>query len=113
MSGLGRPDRLMKANGRTMSMHADEDSDEVVVPAKRSNKEDLVLGGDRGGKGLAQGERRSRPAAVRTLSRDSRVDRIGIAVRQAARQSRECTVHRAAASHHHRAPEAKLPCAQA
>jgi hypothetical protein len=24
-----------------MSMHADEDSDEVVVPAKRSNKEDL------------------------------------------------------------------------
>ena len=40
-----------------MSMHADEDSDEVVVPEKRSNKEGFALGGDRGGKGLAQGKR--------------------------------------------------------
>src|SRR6516165_842378 len=30
-----------EGEGRTMSMHADEDSDEVVVPVKRSNKEGL------------------------------------------------------------------------
>jgi hypothetical protein len=29
----GMPDRLMKAKGRTMSMHADEESDEVVLCA--------------------------------------------------------------------------------
>ena len=37
----GMPDRLMKAKGRTMSMHADEESDEVVLPVKRSNNEGL------------------------------------------------------------------------
>ena len=59
-----------------MSMHADEDSDEVVVPAKRSNKEDLILGGDRGGKDLAQGKRR--PAHRGPDTEPGRcVDRIG------------------------------------
>jgi hypothetical protein len=31
----------MKTKGRTMSMHADEESDEVVLPVKRSNNEGL------------------------------------------------------------------------
>ena len=36
----GMPDRLMKAKGRTMSMHADEESDEVVLCAgQRINQE--------------------------------------------------------------------------
>ena len=36
----GMPDRLMKAKGRTMSMHADEESDEVVLCAgQRMNQE--------------------------------------------------------------------------
>ena len=41
-----------------MSMHADEESDEGIVPMKRSNNEGLPSGGDRGGKDLAQGKRR-------------------------------------------------------
>ena len=35
----GMSDRLMKAKGRTMSMYANEESDEGVVPMKRSNNE--------------------------------------------------------------------------
>jgi RNA-directed DNA polymerase len=69
-----------------MSMHADEDSDEVVVPVKRSNKEDLSSAEIVEGRTSPEGNG-SQAAAVRTLSRDAAS--IGLAaVRQAARQSR-------------------------
>src|SRR3954463_6847730 len=38
VSGSSRPDRLEKASSYTSSMHADGESDEQVVPAKRSNE---------------------------------------------------------------------------
>src|SRR5260370_32381527 len=48
-----------EGKSRTMSMHADEESDEGVVPVKRSNNEGLSSAEDRGGKDLARGERRA------------------------------------------------------
>jgi len=38
VSGSSTPDRLEKATSYTISMHASGESDEQVVPAKRSNK---------------------------------------------------------------------------
>src|SRR5262249_40228124 len=38
VSGSSTPDRLEKATSYTSSMNADGESDEQVVPAKRSNK---------------------------------------------------------------------------
>src|ERR1700680_1093816 len=70
-----------------MSMHADEDSDEVVVPAKRSNKEDLSLAEIVEGRASPKGNG-SQPAAVRTLSRKAASTGLA-AVRQAARESRD------------------------
>ena len=40
VSGGSRPDRLEKATSSTTSMHAGGESDEQVVPAKRSNNEE-------------------------------------------------------------------------
>src|SRR5713101_6419252 len=40
VSGSGTPDRLEKATSYTTSMHARGESDEQVVPAKRSNNEE-------------------------------------------------------------------------
>src|SRR6516165_6832331 len=69
-----------------MSMHADEESDEGVVPMKRSNKE--------GVSSAETGEGRTSPkgngggtAAVRTQRRDTASNGL-IAVRQAARQNK-------------------------
>jgi RNA-directed DNA polymerase len=69
-----------------MSMHADEDSDEGIVPMKRSNNE--------GVSSAETGEGRTSPkgngggtAAVRTLRRDTASNGL-IVVRQAARQSK-------------------------
>jgi RNA-directed DNA polymerase len=69
-----------------MSMHADEESDEGVVPMKRSNNE--------GGSSAETGEGRTSPkgnggetAAARTLRRNTASNGL-IAVRQAARQSK-------------------------
>src|SRR5215468_8566502 len=45
-----------EGRSRTPSMYADEKSDEVVVPRKRSNKGKATSGGGRGGKGLTRGE---------------------------------------------------------
>lgn len=70
-----------------MSMHAEEDSDEVVVPAKRSNKEDLSLAEIVEGRTSPKGNG-GQPAAVRTPSRDTASTGLA-AVRQAARQSRD------------------------
>src|SRR5499433_4146119 len=73
-------------NSRTMSMYADEDSDEGVVPMKRSNNE--------GASSAETGEGRTSPkgngggtAAARTLRRDTASNGL-IAVRRAARQSK-------------------------
>ena len=69
-----------------MSMHADEESDEGVVPMKRSNNE--------GVSSAETGEGRTSPkgnggetAAARTLRRDTASNGL-IAVRRAARQSK-------------------------
>jgi len=69
-----------------MSMHADEDSDEVVIPRKRSNKEHLCSAEIVEGRTSPKGNG-SQPAAVRTLSREAASNGLA-AVRQAARQSR-------------------------
>ena len=50
------PGRLGKAKSRTPSVHVDEKSDEVVVPAKRLNKGRQLPAEVVGGKGLTQGE---------------------------------------------------------
>src|SRR6185503_16431144 len=67
------PDRqagpVHEGNSRTMHMHADENSDGVIVPEKRPNKEGLPS------------------AAARTLRRDTASNGL-IAVRRAARQSK-------------------------
>ncbi len=70
-----------------MSMHADEDSDEVVVPAKRSSKEGLPLAEIVEGRASPKGNG-GQPAAVRTPSRGAASNGL-TAVRQAARQSRD------------------------
>ena len=70
-----------------MSMHADEDSDEVVVPAKRSNKEDLSSAEIVEGRASPKGNG-GQPAAVRTLSREAASTGLA-AVRQAAQQSND------------------------
>ena len=70
-----------------MSMHADEDSDEVVVPEKRSNKEGLPSAEIVEGRASPKGNG-GQATAVRTPSRGIASSRLE-AVRQAARQSRE------------------------
>ena len=64
----GMPDRLMKAKGRTMSMHADEESDEVVLPVKRSNNEGLSSAETGEGRASPKGNG-GQTAAARTLRR--------------------------------------------
>jgi hypothetical protein len=103
----GMPDRLMKAKGRTMSMHADEESDEVVLPVKRSNKEGLSSAETVEGRASPKGNG-GQTAAARTLHRDTASN--GLA---AVRREEDCTVHGTATSHHHRSPEAKLSRAHA
>jgi hypothetical protein len=70
-----------------MSMHADEDSDEVIVPVKRSNKEGLPSAEIVEGRASPKGNG-GQATAVRTPSRGIASNRLE-AVRQAARQSRD------------------------
>src|SRR6195256_3902010 len=53
------PDRqagpVHEGNSRTMNMHADENSDGVIVPEKRPEKEGLALGEGGGGRAPAKG----------------------------------------------------------
>jgi len=76
-----------EGEGRKMSMHADEDSDEVVVPVKRSNKEGLPSAEIAEGRASPKGNG-GQATAVRTPSRGIASSRLE-AVRQAARQSRD------------------------
>ena len=69
-----------------MSMHADEESDEGVVPVKRPNKEGLPLAEVVEGRTSPNGNG-GETAAVRTLRRDAASNGL-VAVRQAARQSK-------------------------
>src|SRR5947199_884084 len=92
----GMPDRLMKAKGRTMSMHADEESDEVVLPVKRSNNEGLSSAETVEGRASPKGNG-GQTAAAQTLRRDTASNGLA-AARRAARQSK--TVRFTALLHH-------------
>src|SRR6202011_3990389 len=67
-------------------MHADENSDGVIVPQKRPNKEGLPLAEAVEGRTPPNGNG-GETAAARTLRRDTASNGL-IAVRQAARQSK-------------------------
>ena len=86
----------MKAKGRTMSMHADEELDEVVLPVKRSNNEGLSSAETVEGRASPKGNG-GQTAAARTLRRDTASNGLA-AVRRAARQSK--TVRFTALLHH-------------
>ena len=92
----GMPDGLMKAKDRTMSMHADEELDEVVLPVKRSNNEGLSSAETVEGRASPKGNG-GQTAAARTLRRDTASNGLA-AVRRAARQSK--TVRFTALLHH-------------
>jgi group II intron reverse transcriptase/maturase len=70
-----------------MSMHADEESDEGIVPMKRSNKEGLPSAETVEGRASPE-ENGSQATAVRTPSRSTASSRLAV-VRQAARQSKK------------------------
>src|ERR1700704_3240948 len=76
-----------EGKSRTMSMHADEESDEAVVPVKRSNNEGLPSAEIVEGRTSPKGNG-GQTAAARTLRRGTASNGLA-AVRQAARQSRE------------------------
>src|SRR5437899_7393662 len=84
------PDRqagpVHEGNSRTMNMHADENSDGVIVPEKRPNKEGLPSAEAVEGRTPPKGNG-DETAAARTLRRDNASNGL-IAVRQAARQSK-------------------------
>src|SRR6516164_674852 len=107
------PDRqagpVHEGNSRTMNMYADENSDGVIVPEKLPNNRGLALGGGRGGKDPAQGKRR-RDGRGPDTAPGHRVERTDRRAPSGATEQ-ECTVHCAAASRHHRSPEAELPVA--
>ena len=79
-----------------MSMHADEESDEVVLPVKRSNNEGLSSAETVEGRASPKGNG-GQTAAARTLHRDTASNGLA-AVRRAARQSK--TVRFTALLHH-------------
>src|ERR1700751_5960009 len=79
-----------------MSMHADEESDEGVVPMKRSNNEGVSSAETVEGRTSPKGNG-GQTAAARTLRRDTASNGLA-AVRQAARRSK--TVRFTALLHH-------------
>src|SRR6202795_2839112 len=94
------PDRhagpVHEGNSRTMDMHADENSDGVIVPVKRSNKEDLSSAETVEGRTSPKGNG-GETAAARTQRRGTASNGLA-AVRQAARQGK--TVRFTALLHH-------------
>src|SRR5260370_14936934 len=84
------PDRqagpVHEGNSRTMNMYADENSDGVIVPEKRPNKEGLPSAEAVEGRTPPKGNG-GETAAARTLRRDNASNGL-IAVRRAARQSK-------------------------
>src|ERR1700689_3025901 len=75
-----------EGKSRTMSMHADEESDEGVVPMKRSNNEGVSSAETVEGRTSPKGNGGQTPAA-RPLGRDTASNGLA-AVRQAGRQSK-------------------------
>src|SRR5262249_3015717 len=75
-----------EGNSRTMNMHADENSDGVIVPEKRPNKEGLPSAEAVEGRTPPKGNG-GETAAARTLRRGTASNGL-IAVRRAARQSK-------------------------
>ncbi len=94
-----------------MSMHADEESDEEVVPVKRSNNEGLSSAETVEGRTSPKGERRSDGRGPDTAP-GYRVERAGSRAPSGA-TGQDCAVHGTAASHHHRPAEAELSRARA
>src|SRR6202162_785480 len=84
------PDRqagpVHEGNSRTMNMHADENSDGVILPEKRRNKEGLPSAEAVEGRTPPKGNG-GETAAARTQRRDTASNGL-IAVRRAARQSK-------------------------
>src|SRR5258708_35040770 len=74
-----------EGKSRTMSMYADEESDEGVVPMKRSNNEGVSSAETVEGRTSPKGNG-GQTAAGRTLRRDTASNGLA-ALRQAARQS--------------------------
>jgi RNA-directed DNA polymerase len=85
-----------EGKSRTMSMYADEESDEGVVPMKRSNNEGVSSAETVEGRTSPKGNG-GQTAAARTLRRDTASNGLA-AVRQAARRSK--TVRFTALLHH-------------
>src|SRR5260370_32360045 len=89
------PDRqagpVHEGNSRTMNMYADENSDGVIVPEKRPNKEGLPSAEAAEGRTPPKGNGGG-TAAARTLRRENASNRL-IAVRRAARQSQSVRVN--------------------
>src|ERR1700686_4419467 len=75
-----------EGKSRTMSMHADEESDEGVVPMKRSNNEGVSSAETVEGRASPKGNG-GRRAGAGTARRDAASNGLA-AVRQAARQSK-------------------------
>jgi hypothetical protein len=82
----GKPGRFNEGNSRTMNMHADENSDGVIVPEKRLNKEGLPSAEAVEGRTPPKGNG-GETAVARTLRRGTASNGL-IAVRRAARQSK-------------------------
>jgi RNA-directed DNA polymerase len=85
----------MKANSRTMSMHADEESDEGTVPMKRSNNGSLLPAEIVEGRASPK-ENGGQATAVRTLCRGTASSRL-----EAVRQARQDKKVRFTALLHH------------
>ena len=95
MSG-GHAGPAREGNSRTTSMYADEESDEGIVPMKRSNKKDHSLAETVEGRASPE-ENGGQATAVRTPSRGTASSRLE-AVRRTARRSK--TVRFTALLHH-------------
>jgi hypothetical protein len=89
-SGSSTPDRLEKATSYTTTMHASGESDERVVPAKRSNNGEQSLAegveGNRSSKGNAEETYTHRTPDRQCVSRGLG----GVRERPAGTQSGEC-----------------------
>lgn len=86
-SGSSVPDRLEKATSYTASMHASGESDEQVVPAKRSNKEERTSAESVEGSCSTKGNTEE-AHTLRTQSRERVSQGLG-GVREAARRDRK------------------------
>src|SRR5580692_7254676 len=87
VSGSSTPDRLEKATSYTTSMHASGESDEQVVPAKRSNKEEQSSAESVEGSCSTKGNI-DEAHTLRTLGREGVSRGLG-GVREAARRDKK------------------------